>query len=63
MVRLDVQGLARRPFFAAKCLRAAPGEIVVLSGPSGSGKSLFLRAVADLDPVDEGEVRLDEAYT
>ena len=31
-------------------LRIAAGETVTLSGPSGSGKSLFLRAVADLDP-------------
>ena len=36
----------------------APGELVVLSGPSGSGKSLLLRAVADLDP-HAGEVWID----
>jgi ABC-type iron transport system FetAB ATPase subunit len=35
-----------------------PGELVFLSGPSGSGKSLLLRAVADLDPHD-GEAWLD----
>ena len=34
------------------------GEWATLSGPSGSGKSLFLRALADLDPT-EGEVMLD----
>ncbi|MFZ0790670.1 MAG: ATP-binding cassette domain-containing protein [Chromatiaceae bacterium] len=34
------------------------GELVFVSGPSGSGKSLLLRAVADLDP-HEGEVWLD----
>lgn len=34
-----------------------PGECVAVYGGSGSGKSLFLRAVADIDP-HEGEVRL-----
>ncbi len=33
------------------------GELVFVSGPSGSGKSLLLRAVADLDP-HPGEVWL-----
>jgi len=33
------------------------GECLCISGPSGSGKSLLLRAIADLDPHD-GEVRL-----
>ena len=36
------------------------GECISLTGPSGSGKSLLLRAVADLDP-HEGEVALDGA--
>lgn len=34
------------------------GEIIAVRGPSGSGKSLMLRAIADLDPA-EGEVSLD----
>ena len=33
------------------------GERAVLTGPSGSGKSVFLRALALLDPIDGGEVR------
>lgn len=34
------------------------GECLAILGPSGSGKSLLLRAVADLDP-NTGEVRLE----
>lgn len=34
-----------------------PGKCTVLSGASGSGKSLLLRMIADLDPND-GDVRL-----
>ncbi|MFQ5959183.1 MAG: ATP-binding cassette domain-containing protein [Alphaproteobacteria bacterium] len=34
------------------------GECLALTGPSGSGKSLVLRALADLDPND-GRVALD----
>jgi phosphate-transporting ATPase len=37
-------------------LDVAAGECITLMGPSGSGKSRLLRALADLDPSD-GEVR------
>ncbi|MDR9437001.1 MAG: ABC transporter ATP-binding protein [Thiohalophilus sp.] len=36
-------------------------EIVCLGGPSGSGKSLLLRAIADLIP-HRGRVRLDDIW-
>ncbi|NKI34848.1 ATP-binding cassette domain-containing protein [Wenzhouxiangella sp. XN79A] len=41
-------------------LEVAPGEVVAISGASGSGKSRLLRALADLDP-HEGRVLLGEA--
>ena len=38
-------------------LTLAPGEVVALCGSSGSGKTLMMRALADLDPCD-GQVSL-----
>ncbi|WP_444882864.1 ABC transporter ATP-binding protein [Microbulbifer sp. PSTR4-B] len=38
-------------------LAIAPGEVVCLSGPSGSGKSRLLRAIADVDP-HNGQISL-----
>jgi ABC-type iron transport system FetAB ATPase subunit len=51
---VDVQILGRGPY----SLHIAPGECVSLRGPSGSGKSLLLRAIADLEP-HQGEVSLE----
>ena len=50
----DLQSDLAGPF----SLELAPGACAAITGPSGSGKSLFLRMVADLDP-NAGEVRLD----
>jgi ABC-type iron transport system FetAB ATPase subunit len=55
--RLRAQAL-RSPLVGPFDLSLAAGECVGISGPSGSGKSLFLRMVADLDPND-GSVWLD----
>jgi len=38
-----------------------PGEIAVVDGPSGGGKSTLLRALAMLEPPARGELRLDGA--
>lgn len=51
--RLSRPGLKVEPF------TIAAGECAVLTGASGSGKSLLLRAIADLDP-NEGDIRLGE---
>lgn len=40
-------------------LQISAGELIFISGPSGSGKSLLLRAIADLDP-NQGEVLIDD---
>ena len=49
----------KTPLIGPVSLSIAPGECVALRGASGAGKSLLLRAVADLDP-NEGDVRLDQ---
>ncbi|MCW2306239.1 ABC transporter ATP-binding protein [Rhodobium gokarnense] len=55
--RLSVRGLKTHTATVER-LDVAAGEIVALTGPSGSGKSLILRAIADLDPAP-GTVLLD----
>ncbi len=55
--RLDLIGL-HRPGLEPVSFSLARGECVAVRGPSGAGKTLLLRAIADLDPND-GEVRLN----
>jgi phospholipid/cholesterol/gamma-HCH transport system ATP-binding protein len=40
-------------------LEVRPGEIFVLMGPSGSGKSVLLRHVIGLEDPDEGEILIE----
>ncbi len=48
----------RTTFIRDLALRLFAGEILGLHGDSGSGKTLLLRALADLDP-NQGEVKLE----
>ena len=60
MSTLEVTGLEVRRGLRAVVrdvsLHAARGEIVVVMGASGSGKTTVLRAVAGLDPIAAGSV-------
>lgn len=47
----------RSDLFAPVSLRLNAGECLAISGPSGVGKSLLLRAIADMDP-NEGDLWL-----
>jgi glutamate/aspartate transport system ATP-binding protein len=39
--------------------RVAKGEVVVVCGPSGSGKSTLIKTVNGLEPIDQGEIRVN----
>ena len=59
-VGVEVRGLKKR-FNSQEVLkgldfRVQPGEIFVIMGPSGSGKSVLLKQVIGLDLPDEGEI-------
>ncbi len=59
---LKTCGLGRRKAGAEEwllrgiCLELRPGDQLSVVGPTGSGKTLLLRALALLDPLDEGTV-------
>ena len=40
-------------------LQVAQGEVVVVCGPSGSGKSTLIRCINRLEPIQEGELIVD----
>jgi multiple sugar transport system ATP-binding protein len=51
---------AERPSVNALNLDIADGEFLVLVGPSGCGKSTSLRALAGLEAVSEGSIRIGD---
>ncbi len=56
---LDISAL-KTDIFGPLSLQLTAGECVSIRGKSGTGKSVFLRAISDLDP-NEGSVMLDGA--
>ena len=62
-VSVQVRGL-RKSFNGQLVLKGidfevAPGEIFVIMGPSGSGKSVLLKHIIGLETPDEGEILID----
>jgi len=62
-VGVQVRGL-RRSFDGQEVLKGIdleirPGEIFVIMGPSGSGKSVLLKHIIGLDPPDSGEILIN----
>ena len=62
-VGLQVRGL-RKSFGGQEVLRGIdfevqPGEIFVIMGPSGSGKSVLLRHLIGIEPPDAGEILIN----
>lgn len=62
-VAVEVRGL-RKSFGTQEVLkgvelRVEPGEIFVVMGPSGSGKSVLLRHIIGLEPPDAGDIFID----
>ena len=62
MVRVQVDGVhkhyGRLAVLKGISLCVEPGEFVVLLGPSGCGKSTLLHAIAGLDDIDGGTIRI-----
>jgi ABC-type sugar transport system ATPase subunit len=64
LVRVELDNLCKTYPGAVHALRTvsldvAPGECIVLLGPSASGKTTLLRLVAGLEEPTSGEIRLD----
>jgi phospholipid/cholesterol/gamma-HCH transport system ATP-binding protein len=62
-VRVEVRGLRKsfdgKPVLKGLDFTVEPGEIFVIMGPSGSGKSVLLKHVIGLETPDEGDILIN----
>ncbi len=62
-VSVEVRGLRRSfgplPVLKGISFQVEPGEIFVVMGPSGSGKSVLLKHIIGLDKPQEGDILID----
>lgn len=54
------QGDARNQVLTDVSVTINSGDFVAIMGPSGSGKSTLLYCLSGMDPVDSGEIRLED---
>ena len=63
-VGVEVRGLQKayrnHPVLRGMDFAVKPGEIFVIMGPSGSGKSVLLRHIIGLEAPDAGDIRLND---
>ncbi len=64
MSRVSVHGLVKRygkvPVVDGASIELSPGEITLLLGPSGAGKTTLARLIAGLEYPDDGEIYFDD---
>jgi ABC-type polar amino acid transport system ATPase subunit len=62
ILRLDEVHLRRglREILRGVSFEIARGELVAVMGPSGSGKTTILRAIAGLEPFQDGRISVDD---
>ena len=63
MAKLELKSVVKRFGGATVCdgidLDVEAGQMVCLIGASGAGKSTLLRCINLLEPIEDGEIRLD----
>ena len=60
MSYLDAHVVVRRPAHTLDVrLTAEPGDVIAVIGPNGAGKSTLARALAGIEPIDDGQVICD----
>ena len=50
----------KQPILRGASFAVGQGELAVIMGPSGSGKTTILRAIAGLEPFQDGEVAVED---